>query len=147
MPGAARQRAAALAAALLIVLALGLPWTTDTTEDIAGWMTPASCIMGADGMMSCTGGFISPGFVLGTGAASGAGTVARVFLVGALVLLVIGWRRQESKWLVAAGVGLVLCILLVGLSFQGGQVATAGAAALLLYAGLGGHALRSRASA
>ena len=98
-------------------------------------------------MMSCTGGFISPGFVLGVGAASGAGTVARVFLVGALVLLVIGWRRQESSWLVVAGSGLVLCILLVGLSFQGGQVAAAGAAGLLLYAGLGERAVRSRTCA
>lgn len=136
-----------LTAGLLIVLALGLPWTMDTTEHIPGWMTPASCLMGADGMMTCTGGFISPGFIVGSGAATGAGTVARVFLVAALVLAVIGWRRQQASWLVVAGVGLGLSILLVGLHPQGGQVAAAAAAALLLFAGLSGDAGRARATA
>ncbi|QDO88732.1 hypothetical protein FNH13_10695 [Ornithinimicrobium ciconiae] len=147
MPGTHRQRTAVLAAGLLIVLALGLPWTMDTMEHVPGWMTAGTCLMDSDGMMTCTGGFVSPGYYVGSGAASGANTVARVFLVGALALVVLAWRQGQRAWFVVAGVGVGLSILLVGMSVQGGQVAAAGAAALLLYAGLSGGAVRARSTA
>lgn len=147
MPVTTRQRVAVLAAGLLIVLALGLPWTRDTTEYIPGWMTPATCIMGSDGLMTCTGGFVSPGLVVGAGAASGAASVARVFLVAALALVVVAWRRAEAAWLVVAGGVLLLGVLVVGLAAQGGQVAAGGAAVLLLYAGLTGGVSRTPATA
>lgn len=135
---AGRQRVAVLASGVLIALALGLPWTQSTQTFTSGWITPASCITGLDGMMECTGGFISPGFMIGSPALSGASAVARVFLVAALVLAVIAWRRQESRWLLWAGAGIVFGALLTGLSAQGGQLAALAAAALLVYAGVTG---------
>lgn len=136
MPGTTRQQVAALSAALLIVLALGLPWTADTLDYIPGWMTPSFCTSDLDGSVWCTGGYISPGFVTGASALSGASSVARVFLVAALALTVLAGLRREPRWLLVGAAGLVAGILLVGLSVQGGQVATGLAAALLLYAGL-----------
>lgn len=142
---AGRQRVAVLASVVLIALALGLPWTHSTEAFIPGWITPASCIVGSDGLMTCTGAFISPGMMTGSAALSGAGAVARVFLVAALVLSVVAWRRQESRWLVWASAGILLGALLTGLSAQGGQLAAFAAAALLAYAGLTG-ANRTNAS-
>lgn len=129
----ARQRVAVLLAGLLIVLALGLPWTTDTTEFVPGWMAPSACIATSDGIW-CSGGFVSPGFMMGSAAASGADSSARIFLVGALVLIVVASMRRDTRWLGVAGAGLALSLLLVGLAFQGGQVAAGAAAVLLLYA-------------
>lgn len=136
MPGTTRQQVAVLAAALLMVLALGLPWTRDTLDYVPGWMTPSFCTPNADGTIWCTGSYISPGFVTGSSALSGAGSVARVFLVGGLALLVVARLRHEPRWLLVGAGGLLAGILLVGLAFQGGQVAAGLAASLLLYAGL-----------
>lgn len=145
MPGLTRQRVAVVTAALLIVLALGLPWTADTSAYLPGWYSPGFCTPDADGLVFCTGGTISPGLWVGSGALSGASSVARVFLVGALVLLVVGSRSGQHLWLALAGGGLALSVLLVGLQAQGGQVAASAAAALLLYAAL--SASDSRAAA
>lgn len=136
MPGTTRQRVAALVAGLLIVLSLGLPWTPDTSQYVPGWMSPSICMPSTDGTIWCSGGFVSPGYMIGSSAASGASSIARVFLVGALVLIVVAGVRRESRWLSVAGGGLILSLLLVGLAFLGGQVAAVGAAILLLYAGL-----------
>lgn len=146
MPGLTRQRVAVVTAGLLIVLALGLPWTADTSAYVPGWYSPGFCTPDADGLVSCTGGMISPGLWVGSGALSGASSVARVFLVGALVLLVVARLRGESQWFALAGAGLVLSVLLVGLSAQGGQVAATAAAVLLLYAAFSASGSRADAS-
>lgn len=145
MPGTTRQRVAVVVAGLLIVLALGLPWTSDTSEYVPGWMSPSVCIPTNDGLIWCSGGFLSPGYMVGSGAASGAASTARVFLVGALALIVVASLRREVRWLGVAGVGLTLSLLLVGLAFQGGQVAAAAAALLLLYAAFNGGRAPARA--
>lgn len=147
MPGLTRQRVAVVTAGLLIVLALGLPWTADTSTYIPGWYSPGFCTMDADGLMSCMGGTISPGLWAGSAAQSGASSVARVFLVGALVLLVVGSRSDQRLWLAVAGGGLALSVLLVGLQAQGGQVAATTAAALLLYAAFSASDSRADAQA
>ena len=141
-----RQRFAVLAAGLLIVLALGLPWTTSTEFSTGGWFVGSTCMPSfADGTIWCTGSYYSPGITGGTGALSGSGTVARVFLVGALVLMTAAWVGGHSRLLVVAGAALVLSILLAGLTLLGGQIATVLAEALLLYAGLSGGGAPARA--
>lgn len=131
-----RQRVAVLVAGLLVVLSLGLPWTTSTQSYVPGWMTPSMCIPTADGLVWCSGAFISPGFMTGSAGLSGAGSVARVFLVGALALILVARVRGERPWLAVAGAGLVLGVLLTGLAALGGQLAAGAAAVLLLYAAL-----------
>lgn len=140
-----RQRVAVLAAGLLIVLALGLPWTTSTEFSTGGWFVGSMCTPNSyDGTIWCTGSYYSPGLTGGTEALSGNGTVARVFLVGALVLMILAWVRGHSRLLVVAGAALLVGILLAGLTLLGGQVATMVAAALLLYAGLNGGGAPAR---
>lgn len=141
MLDSARQRAAVLTAGVLIVLSLGLPWTQSSQTFTGGWMVPASCVMGSDGLMTCTGGFISPGYLVGAPALSGASTVARVFLMAALVLLVVAWLRREQRWLLWGGAGILVGALLTGLTAQGGQLAGLAAAALLIHAGVRGPEL------
>jgi len=136
VPATTRQRVAVLVAALLVVLSLGLPWTTSTQTYVPGWMAPSMCVPSADGTIWCSGAFISPGFMTGSAALSGAGSVARVFLIGALVLILVAWTRGESRWLGLAGAGLLVAVLLAGLTALGGQLAACAAALALLYAGL-----------
>ncbi|MCK0113212.1 hypothetical protein MWU75_13775 [Ornithinimicrobium sp. F0845] len=136
MPATARQRAAVVVAGLLVVLSLGLPWTTSSQTYVPGWMAPSMCIPTADGTIWCSGSFLSPGFMTGSAALSGAGSVARVFLVGALVLIVVAWVRREHRWLGLAGAGLAVAVLLAGLTALGGQIAACAAALLLIYAAL-----------
>lgn len=133
---ATRQQAAALVAGVLVLLALGLPWTTSTRDYLPGWITPAYCIPTSDGLMWCSPAFISPGMTIGSSAQSGASSVARVFLVAALVLIIISWRTAQTRWLGYAAAGLVLSIFLAGLTLLGGQIAAIAAAVLLVYAGL-----------
>lgn len=139
-----RQRTAVLAACALILLALGLPWTTSSLIHSPGWLTPSYCVHLASGGVSCSPGFISPGFTLGSSARSGGETVARVFLVAALALVVLAWRSAQARWLVYAAGGLLLGILLAGLTMLGGQLAALAAAALLAYAGLTGRGWTAR---
>ncbi|USQ78167.1 hypothetical protein [Ornithinimicrobium faecis] len=141
-----RQRVAVLAAGLLIVLALGLPWTTSTEFSTGGWYVGSTCMPNfSDGTVWCSGSFYSPGLTGGSEALSGNGTVARVFLVGALVLMIIAWIRVQPRLLLVAGGALFLGILLTGLTLLGGQLATIVAAVLLLYAALSAGGAPARA--
>lgn len=133
MPTPTRAGVAVLAAALLSILSLGLPWTTSTQDYQAGWYVPGMCMPSGDEVW-CAESFISPGTLTISPALSGAGTVARVFLVATLVLIVLARVRQEREWLAVAAAGLVLGVLLTGLAAQGGQLAALLAAALLGYA-------------
>lgn len=120
------------AAVALILLALGLPWSASTLTYIPAWITPSFCYATVDGLLSCSAGFISPAMSLGAGALTGAGSVARVFLVGALLLIL--FSRGRSRWLQGAAVSLLAGLLLHGLGVLGGQLATIGAVILLLQA-------------
>lgn len=118
-----------LGAAVLIVLALGLPWSGSSYEYSAGWITPGYCYMDSSGWMTCEGGTYSAGMMLGTGPLAGAQSVARVFLVVALALMLLA--RGRRSWLTAAAGVLVAGILIHGLGLLGGQVAALGAVILL----------------
>lgn len=133
-----------LTAGLLVALALGLPWTTSSLTYIPAWITPSYCYPAADGTISCSPGFISPALSYGSSAQSGASSVARVFLVAALVLIVISWRTAQTRWLGYAAAGLVLSVFLAGLTTQGGQLAALAAAALLASAAFTGRGWTAR---
>ncbi|WP_114906440.1 hypothetical protein [Ornithinimicrobium murale] len=141
-----RHRVAVLAAGLLTVLALGLPWTASTEVTTGGWYVASTCIPNFnDGTIWCSGSYASPGFTTGSAGLSGNETVARVFLVGALVLITIASVRQKPRLLLVAGAALVLGILLTGLTLLGGQVAAVLAAALVLYASFSAGVAPARA--
>ncbi|TQL49175.1 hypothetical protein [Ornithinicoccus hortensis] len=126
-----------IASAVLLLLALGLPWSASTLQHIPGWYSPGFCTPNFySGTVDCTAGYFSPGMTLGSGEAHGVHVVARVFLVGALVLIGCALRLRQPVWLSVAGGAVLLGILLTGLAAQGGQLAALAGAALLLYAGL-----------
>lgn len=119
-------------AVALILLALGLPWSPSSWQYMPGWITPSFCITTADLTIDCTPGFVQPGYYIGGGRTVGAGSVARVFLVGALIILAFG--RGRSRWLFAAAITLLTGLLLHGFGVLGGQLATIGAIVLLAWA-------------
>lgn len=139
-----RGQPVVLTAGLLVVLALGLPWTTSTRAYIPGWMTPSFCYPTVDGLISCSPAYISPSIYVGESAQSGATSVARVFLVAALVLIISSWRTGQTRWLGYAAAGLILSVFLAGLTLLGGQLAALAAAALLAYAALTGRGWTAR---
>lgn len=135
-----KRPGAVIVSAVLLLLALGLPWSASTLDYVSGWYSPGFCTPNFfSGTVDCTPGFASPGMSVGSGASHGADSVARVFLVGALVLIVLARRQGRSVWLTVAGAAVLLGVLLTGLAAQGGQLAALAAAALLLYAGLSGR--------
>lgn len=129
---ALRRDGVLLSAAALVVLALGLPWSASTLQFIPGWITPSFCVPEAGGGIWCSPAYISPGLFTGRGELTGADSVARVFLVAALVLMVMA--RGRSRWLLAATASLLTGLLLHGLGMLGGQIAALGAVLLLVYA-------------
>lgn len=130
-----------IAAGVLLLLALGLPWSVSSMAYIPGWYDAGTCMPNlAEGTVYCTGGFVAPGRSVGSGASHGVDTVARVFLVGALVLMAVARRQGRSVWLTIAGAVVLLGVLLTGLAAQGGQLAALAAAALLLSAGFSDRA-------
>lgn len=119
-----------LAAGALILLALGLPWSPSSLEYVPGWVVPSFCTTSWDGTMWCSGGYVSPGMWFGTGEVNGASSVARVFLVGAGILLLIA--RGRSRFLLTAAGLLLAGLLLHGLGMLGGQIAAVAAIVLLV---------------
>jgi hypothetical protein len=104
------------------------------SEYVAGWITPSFCTFDADGWMSCTPGFVSPGFsVPGQGATyAGFQTSARFTIVLAGILMV-QWSRHGGRWqLPAAALLQVGAVALAGTALRSGAVAALIAAALLL---------------
>lgn len=123
------------AAAVLTVLALGLPWTISTVQYIPGWYVAGSCVNEfASNTLWCTPGFSSPGMYAGAEAVVGAHSVARVFLVAALIILVLAAGRRT--WILAAAATITVGLLVAGVGSQAGQIAAIGAIALLLSVGL-----------
>lgn len=119
-----------IVAAVLIVLALGLPWSPSTLDYQPGWITPSYCIPDSDGWLHCTPGNYVGGLTTGSGQLAGAQTVARVFLIAALLLVALA--RGRRGWLMAAAIVLGAGILVHGLGMLGGQVATVAAIGLLV---------------
>lgn len=132
-----------LLAVALVLLALGLPWSPSTLAYTGGWMVPSYCVVQSDLTMSCTGAFISPGFLTGRGQLSGADTVARVFLVGALLLIALAPRTRWATCLLGAAAALTAGLLLHGLGMMGGQVATIAAIVLLVSLARRGESTRT----
>lgn len=126
-----RGQPVVLWAGLLVLLALGLPWTVSSRTYVPGWSVSSYCSPNMDGTMFCSTSFTSPGNFVGVSAQSGASSVARVFLVAAIVLIIISWVTAQTRWLAYGAAGLVLAVLLAGLTMQGGQLAALAAAALL----------------
>jgi hypothetical protein len=125
-------------AALALLLALGLPWGVVGEESVyvAGWVAPSFCSVDADGFMSCTPGFVSPGYLLPGQGASYAGyqTTARVTIVIGLLLLAL-WARDGGAWkLRLAALLQVAAVVLAGTALRSGAVAALIAAAVLLWA-------------
>ncbi|QFG67665.1 hypothetical protein [Ornithinimicrobium pratense] len=139
-----RGQPVVLTAGLLVMLSLGLPWTTSSLTYVPGWMTPSFCYPSFDGTMSCSFSYVAPGFFTGAPAQSGASSVARVFLVAALVLIIVSRVTAQSRWLAYAAAGLVLAVLLAGLTMQAGQLAALAAAALLARAAFTGRGWTAR---
>ncbi|WP_131103557.1 hypothetical protein [Ornithinimicrobium sufpigmenti] len=133
-----------LAAGLLVALALGLPWAISSRTYVPGWITPSFCYPASDGTISCSPSFISPALSYGSAAQSGASSVARVFLVAALILIIISRVTEQTRWLGYAAAGLALSVFLAGLTMQGGQLAALAAAALLAYAAFTGRGWTAR---
>lgn len=123
-------------AALLSLLALGLPWSVSTQTYVPGWSTFPVCTMNFEtGEMYCPPGTTQPGMTFGVPAQAGSQSVVRVFLVAALlVLLISAGSRLGSRW--AAGL-LAAGMLLAGLGMQAGQLAALAAIALLAVHGWG----------
>lgn len=124
-----------LLAAVAMLLALGLPWGVVGAESeyVAGWVTPSFCTVDADGWMSCTPGFVSPGFdIPGQGAAfAGYQGSSRVTLVLGLALLA-HWSRRGGTWqLPTAALLQVVAVVLAGTALRPGAVVALIAAALL----------------
>jgi len=123
-------------AALALLLALGLPWGVVGAESeyIAGWIAPSFCTLDVDGWMSCTPGFVSPGFTVpGQGATyAGFQTSARVTIVLAGFLM-LHWSRYGGRWqLPSAALLQVGAVALTGTALRSGAMAALIAAALLL---------------
>lgn len=132
----AQVPARVLLAAAALLLALGLPWGVvgPESEYVAGWMTPSFCTVDADGWMSCTPGFVSPGFVLpGQGAAfAGYQGSSRVTLVLGLALIAL-WVRRGGTWqLPTAALLQVAAVVLAGTAMRPGAVVALIAAVLLV---------------
>ncbi len=125
-------------AALALLLALGLPWGVVGEESVyvAGWVAPSFCTVDADGFMSCTPGFVSPGYLLPGQGASYAGyqTTARVTIVVGLVLLALWARDGGAGKLRLAALLQVAAVVLAGTALRSGAVAALIAAAVLLWA-------------
>lgn len=76
------------------------------------------------------------------GQLSGAAHPARVAVVAALALAVVGLRRRQEQWLTAAFAAACVGVLLGGLDASSGRVALAGAATCLaLGCGAAGYRL------
>lgn len=132
-PGAGRPLV--LVAAVLLILALGLPWSPSSLEYRPGYIAPGFCFSDADGFLDCAPGTYIAGSTVGSGELAGAQTVARVFLVAALVLVVLA--RNRRAWLLAAAGTVTAGMLIHGLGLLGGQVAAIAAIALLVLAARG----------
>lgn len=120
--------------ALLVLIALGLPWSAAEGVWVHGFITPSTCIPTADGDMWCSGGFVSPGFMVGGGIAAGMDTGARVFLVGALVLVAFAVHRASDRLLRVAGWVVLAGVVVTGPVLLAGPVAAVVGAVLLLRA-------------
>lgn len=136
----------AWAAAGLLLLALGLPWSGPQAVQRAG--SGPSCI--AD--LSGTGGLIcdyigTPGYTEQVAGATGAESPARLFLVLALCLVVWSvWSRRPQPLLGAAALAVVAVAVTLP-EVVSGQVSAVLASVLLLVAVGGRQRVRSLRSA
>lgn len=129
----ARPHGTLALASLAVLLALGLPWTVSSLTYIPGWYQAGTCVNEwSSGTVYCTPGFLAPGMTAGVSASAGAETVARVFLVAALLLILFAAGRRT--WVVAAAGSVALGLLLTGINSQAGQIAAVVAVLLLLHA-------------
>ncbi|GAA1158959.1 hypothetical protein [Ornithinicoccus hortensis] len=122
---------AAWAAVLLLLLSLGLPWTSPSQEFRPG--TGPSCIadLSGEGGLICDYMSIGGGTVWVSGA-SGAQTPSRFFLV--LAIVVVLWALASGRTAVTSvAAGLVLAAVALGLpAVLSGQVVALLAGAVLL---------------
>lgn len=134
-------------AAGLTLLALGLPWTSAMAGHVAipGWLGPGICgvVYDSDGWASteCTGWYDNSLNYGGHPALPGFATGIRVFVLVAVLLVVLGQRRQRPR-LQQAGLAVAAAGLLIHRGSLPGQLAYL--AALLVAAGaiLFSHARR-----
>lgn len=139
---------------------LGLTWGAGgaggaSGEFVPGWYTPSFCSTsyGAGGWAytDCSGGYASPGFIVGSGTGpSGAGATqpARVFLAFGAAVVVLGYRRSDRRLVVAAPVIMAVGLAVTGLNPGPGMVAyTIGLACLVWGLHLDGALRLTRRSA
>lgn len=129
----AERTTAVWTAALLLLLSLGLPWTTPSLSYTPGSGPTCIADLSGEGGLICD--YISVGgYSTVVAGLSGSQSPARVFLVLALVLTLWALARQRPG---ALGPAAVAALVAVGLGLPmvlSGQVVAAGAAVLLLWA-------------
>lgn len=120
-----------------MLVGLGLPWTSEVPGSYtSGYLSPSFCTPSYyDGTLDCTYGYYQPGLYLGgQAAAPGYATPARVFVAGALVLMVLTVRQSSRRQLVAAAVVGGSGVVLGGVGVRGGQIVLAIAVGCLVMA-------------
>lgn len=132
--GLFRRPVLAVVGTLLVLASLGLPWSRDTQLSIPGWIVPTTCIPTSDGTIWCSPGGFSPTITTGSSAAAGADSPARVFLVGAIVLVAFAVHRSSRRLVALAGLTTLAGVVLTGPVLLGGPVSAALGGLVLLRA-------------
>ncbi|WP_066908423.1 hypothetical protein [Millisia brevis] len=124
-----------VAAAALLLISLGLPWSraVGVGIDVPGSFTPGFCVSMADGTVECSGMSWTPGWTVGPYAhvVAGYGSPARVGLVLALVAILFAYRRREPLLLLGVFAGVALALVSAGVTGLGGQIVALAACLLV----------------
>ena len=126
---------ALVAAAVLLLISLGLPWSRAIGGgiDVPGSLIPGFCVSMADGTVECSGMSWTPGWTVGPYAhvVAGYGSPARVGLVLALVAILFAYRRREPILLLGVFAGVALALVSTGVTGLGGQIVAVAACLLV----------------
>ncbi|MBA2716102.1 MAG: hypothetical protein H0U51_03460 [Propionibacteriales bacterium] len=128
-------------ALLLMVVSLGLPWSSAGATAgtyLPGYLSPSYCYTNYyDGTMDCTYSSYSPGFYLPgyvVGGAPGYATAARVFIAVAFALVLFSHRQKSQALLTAALVTAAASVALVGGELRSGPLVLLASISCLLMA-------------
>lgn len=116
-------------ALLLMVLSLGLPWSSTTLTAgtyLPGYLQPSYCSTNyLYGTVDCTYSYYTPGMYfpgLVVGGAPGFQTSARVLVAGAFALLLLARRRASHQLAVGAVIAAAAAVVLAGRELRSGPL-------------------------